>query len=151
MAESFGVEGRGSFYDEVGALRDVVQNHLLQMVCLLAMEPPVSADADALRDETAKVMKAIRPLDPEQLVRGQYAGYREEPGVAPDSDTETYVRPALAHRLAGAGRACPSPSGPARRMAETVHGGGRRVAGGRRACSSPTTITTPSRTCCASA
>jgi glucose-6-phosphate 1-dehydrogenase len=91
MAESFGVEGRGSFYDSVGALRDVVQNHLLQMVCLLAMEPPISDDADALRDETVKVMKAIRPVSPYDMVRGQYRGYRDEPGVAPDSDTETYV------------------------------------------------------------
>jgi glucose-6-phosphate 1-dehydrogenase len=91
MAESFGVEGRGSFYDSVGALRDVVQNHLLQMVCLLAMEPPIHEDADALRDETVKVMRAIRPLSPYDMVRGQYRGYREENGVAPDSDTETYV------------------------------------------------------------
>jgi glucose-6-phosphate 1-dehydrogenase len=90
MAESFGVEGRGSFYDGVGCLRDVVQNHLLQTVCLLAMEPPISSEPDALRDETAKVMKTIRPLEASELVRGQYIGYRDEPGVAPDSDTETY-------------------------------------------------------------
>ncbi|MDX6535720.1 MAG: glucose-6-phosphate 1-dehydrogenase [Gaiellales bacterium] len=90
MAEEFGVEGRGSFYDGVGCLRDVVQNHLLQMVCLLAMEPPISATADALRDETVKVMKTIRPLKRAELVRGQYVGYLDEPGVAPGSDTETY-------------------------------------------------------------
>jgi glucose-6-phosphate 1-dehydrogenase len=90
MAESFGVDGRGSFYDSVGCMRDVVQNHLLQMVCLLAMEPPISAEADALRDETVKVMKTIRPLKASELVRGQYIGYRDEPGVAPRSDTETY-------------------------------------------------------------
>jgi glucose-6-phosphate 1-dehydrogenase len=90
MAESFGVEGRGLFYDSVGCLRDVVQNHLLQMVCLLAMEPPISADADALRDETVKVMKTIRPIRTSQLVRGQYVGYQDEPGVAKGSDTETY-------------------------------------------------------------
>jgi glucose-6-phosphate 1-dehydrogenase len=90
MAESFGVEGRGSFYDSVGCLRDVVQNHLLQIVCLLAMEPPIAATADALRDETVKVMKTIRPLRRSELVRGQYIGYRDEPGVAPGSDTETY-------------------------------------------------------------
>jgi glucose-6-phosphate 1-dehydrogenase len=90
MAESFGVEGRGSFYDSVGCLRDVVQNHLLQMVCLLAMEPPIAATADALRDETVKVMKTIRPLRRSELVRGQYIGYLDEPGVAPGSDTETY-------------------------------------------------------------
>jgi glucose-6-phosphate 1-dehydrogenase len=91
MAESFGIEGRGSFYDDVGALRDVVQNHLLQIVALLAMEPPVTGDPDALRDENVKVMKAIRALRPEDIVRGQYEGYRDEDGVAADSDTETFV------------------------------------------------------------
>ncbi|RMH76578.1 MAG: glucose-6-phosphate dehydrogenase [Actinomyces sp.] len=91
MAEDFGVEGRGAFYDTVGALRDVVQNHLLQMVALLAMEPPVSSDADALRDERVKVLKATRSLDPTGIVRGQYDGYRDEPGVDPASDTETFV------------------------------------------------------------
>ena len=91
MAESFGVEGRGSFYDKVGTLKDVVQNHLMQIVCLLAMEPPVSGDADAVRDERVKVMRAISPLRPDYLVRGQYVGYLDEPGVAADSDTETFV------------------------------------------------------------
>ena len=91
MAEAFGIEGRGAFYDNVGAVRDVVQNHLLQTLALLAMEPPVSAQADALRDEKVKVLKSIRPIDPDHLVRGQYAGYRDEPGVEPDSDTETYA------------------------------------------------------------
>jgi glucose-6-phosphate 1-dehydrogenase len=90
MAEAFGIEGRGSFYDSVGCMRDVVQNHLLHMVCLLAMEPPISAEADALRDETVKVMKAMRPLRKSELVRGQYIGYRDEPGVAAKSDTETF-------------------------------------------------------------
>ena len=91
LAESFGVEGRGAFYDSVGALKDVVQNHLLQVVSLLAMEPPVSADADALRDETVKVLKSIRSLEPGSIVRGQYGGYREEPGVPPDSEVETFA------------------------------------------------------------
>ena len=91
MAEDFGIEGRGAFYDSVGALRDVVQNHLLQMVSLLAMEPPVSERADALRDERVKVLEAIRPLDQRSIVRGQYQGYHAEDGVAPDSDTETWV------------------------------------------------------------
>jgi glucose-6-phosphate 1-dehydrogenase len=91
LAESFGVEGRGPFYESVGALRDVVQNHLLQMVALIAMEPPVSEDADSLRDEKVKVFKAIRPFDPGEVVRGQYRGYREERGVAPDSDVETFI------------------------------------------------------------
>ncbi len=91
MAEDFGVEGRGSFYDGVGTLRDVVQNHLLQVLALLAMEPPVSEDPDALRDERVKVLRAVRALTPDDLVRGQYAGYRDEPGVAADSDTETFA------------------------------------------------------------
>jgi glucose-6-phosphate 1-dehydrogenase len=91
MAEEFGVEGRGAFYDGVGAMRDVVQNHLLQVVALLAMEPPVRDDADSLRDEKVKVFKAMAPVDPAQLVRGQYAGYLQEPGVGPASTTETFV------------------------------------------------------------
>jgi glucose-6-phosphate 1-dehydrogenase len=91
MAESFGVEGRGAFYDSVGALRDVVQNHLLQMVALLAMEAPVDAEPDSLRDEKVKVFKAMHPADPDRLVRGQYQGYRFEPGVAPGSGVETYA------------------------------------------------------------
>jgi len=91
MAESFGVEGRGAFYEEVGAIRDVVQNHLLQVIALLAMEPPVDKDADALRDEKGRVLKAMRPIDPDRLVRGQYVGYRDEPGVAPDSTVETFA------------------------------------------------------------
>ncbi len=91
MAESFGVEGRGSFYDKVGCIRDVVQNHLLNVVALLAMDPPPSAGAEALRDEKARVLKAMRPANPHHLVRGQYEGYLEEPGVAPDSTTETFA------------------------------------------------------------
>jgi len=91
MAEDFGVEGRGGFYDEVGAIRDVVQNHLLQVVALLAMEPPVDAEPDSLRDEKVKVLKAMRPADPSCLVRGQYEGYRDEPGVAPGSAVETFA------------------------------------------------------------
>jgi glucose-6-phosphate 1-dehydrogenase len=91
MAESFGVEGRGAFYEEVGALRDVVQNHLLQVVALLAMEPPVGADADALRDEKVKVFRATRPIQAADVARGQYAGYRTEGGVRQDSDVETFV------------------------------------------------------------
>jgi glucose-6-phosphate 1-dehydrogenase len=91
MAEEFGVEGRGAFYDGVGAIRDVVQNHLLQVVTLLAMEPPVRDDADSLRDEKVKVLKAMPPVDPAHAIRGQYQGYQDEPGVAPGSTTETYV------------------------------------------------------------
>ena len=91
MAEDFGVEGRGKFYDQVGALRDVAQNHLLQIVALLAMEPPVADDADSLSDEVVKVLRSIRPLDPDHVYRGQYEGYLDEVGVKPESDTETYV------------------------------------------------------------
>jgi glucose-6-phosphate 1-dehydrogenase len=90
MSEDFGMEGRGSFYDSVGAMRDVVQNHLLVMVSLLAMEPPVSDDPDALRDERVKVLRAMESLDRDQVVTGQYAGYLDEPGVEEGSKTETY-------------------------------------------------------------
>src|SRR4029079_942950 len=91
MAEDFGVQGRGKFYEEVGALRDVVQNHLLQTVSLLAMEPPVGPGVEELRDAKEKVFSAMETLEPDDLVRGQYEGYRDEDGVAPDSDVETYA------------------------------------------------------------
>jgi glucose-6-phosphate 1-dehydrogenase len=91
MAEAFGVEGRGRLYEELGAVRDVVQNHLLQVVSLLAMEPPVSMAPGPLRDERVKVLDAVRTPSPADLVRGQYVGYREEPDVAPGSNTETYA------------------------------------------------------------
>ena len=90
MAESFGVEGRGAFYDSVGTLRDVVQNHLLMLMSLLAMEPPVSDQPDSLRDERVKVLSATESLSPHDVIRGQYSGYRDEPGVDPVSDTETF-------------------------------------------------------------
>jgi glucose-6-phosphate 1-dehydrogenase len=91
MAEDFGTAGRAKFYDTAGAIRDVVQNHLLEIVALLAMEPPVAADADALRDEKVKVFRQIDTIDPAAVVRGQYRGYVDEPGVAPGSDTETFA------------------------------------------------------------
>ncbi|MFT3852854.1 MAG: glucose-6-phosphate dehydrogenase [Ilumatobacteraceae bacterium] len=91
MSETIGVEGRGSFYDSVGAVRDVLQNHLLQVMSLVAMEPPVGPEASLLSDEKSKVLAAMEPLDPATMVRGQYVGYRDEPGVAPDSQTETFV------------------------------------------------------------
>jgi glucose-6-phosphate 1-dehydrogenase len=91
MAESFGVEGRGKFYEEAGAIRDVVQNHLLQVVGFLAMEPPVNTYAEAVRDEQVKVFRAIQPLEPRDLVRGQFEGYRKEAGVAAGSDVETFA------------------------------------------------------------
>ena len=91
MAEDFGVQGRGKFYDEVGALRDVVQNHLFQIVALLAMEPPLGMGASALRDGKERVFTAVETMTPRDLVRGQFTGYRDEPGVGSDSDVETYV------------------------------------------------------------
>jgi glucose-6-phosphate 1-dehydrogenase len=91
MAETFGVEGRGSFYDQTGTIRDVVQNHLFQILCNLAMEPPVRTDSETIRDEKIKVLKAIRPLESDHLVRGQFRGYRQEKGVARDSKVETFA------------------------------------------------------------
>ncbi len=91
MAESFGVQGRGRFYEEAGAIRDVVQNHLLQVVGFLAMEAPVTSYAESLRDEQVKVFRTIRPLNPDDLVRGQFRGYRREDGVAPGSTVETFA------------------------------------------------------------
>jgi glucose-6-phosphate 1-dehydrogenase len=105
VSETIGVEARGAYYEEAGALRDMIQNHILQLLCLVAMEPPVTFDADPVRDEKTKVLRAIRPIAPEEVdrlaVRGQYgpgflggrrvAGYREEPGVSPRSISETYA------------------------------------------------------------
>ena len=91
MAEDFGIEDRGKFYDAVGCLRDVVQNHLLQVLALVAMEPPVGPGADDLNDKKAEVFRAMPALDPERCVRGQYRGYTDVAGVAKDSQTETYV------------------------------------------------------------
>jgi glucose-6-phosphate 1-dehydrogenase len=95
MAESLGVAGRGRFYEEAGAIRDVIQNHLMQIVALLAMEPPVNTEGESLRDEKVKVLKAVRPAILAELVRGQFVGYRQEPGVAADSRVETYAALAL--------------------------------------------------------
>ena len=91
MAESFGIQGRGRFYDETGAIRDVVQNHLLQVVGMLAMEPPSTMYHEAVRDEHVKVLRSIPPVDPTHIVRGQFQGYLDEPGVAPGSTVETYA------------------------------------------------------------
>lgn len=96
MAESFGVAGRGTLYEEVGVVRDVIQNHLLQIVSYLAMEAPSSTWPEAIRDEQAKVLRTVRPLDPTQIVQGQYRGYRQEPGVAPDSRVPTFAAVRLA-------------------------------------------------------
>jgi len=91
MAEDFGVQGRGAFYDQTGTIRDVIQNHLFQVLCNLAMEPPVRVDSESIRDEKVKVLKAIEPVAAADLVRGQFRGYRDEPGVAKDSQVETYA------------------------------------------------------------
>jgi glucose-6-phosphate 1-dehydrogenase len=91
MAENFGVQGRGSFYDETGTVRDVVQNHLFQVLSNLAMEPPIRTDSESIRDEKVKVLKAIPSLTPDNVVRGQFRGYRSEKGVAADSTVETFA------------------------------------------------------------
>jgi glucose-6-phosphate 1-dehydrogenase len=91
MAEPFGVQGRGKFYEETGAIRDVIQNHMLQVLAVLTMDPPVGEDVEAIRDEKARLLRAIAPLDAEHVVRGQFRGYRDEPGVARDSKVETFA------------------------------------------------------------
>jgi glucose-6-phosphate 1-dehydrogenase len=91
MAEQFGIGSRGRFYEETGAIRDVVQNHLLQIAALLAMDAPVGHDNEAIRDEKARALRAMEPLDPAHVVRGQYRGYREEPNVSPTSTVETFA------------------------------------------------------------
>ena len=91
MAENFGVQGRGAYYDQAGAIRDVVQNHLLQVTGLISMEPPSAPDPDAVRDQKSLALKAMRPLTPNDVVRGQFRGYLSEPGVAADSRVETFV------------------------------------------------------------
>jgi glucose-6-phosphate 1-dehydrogenase len=91
MAESFGIQGRGAFYDQTGTVRDVIQNHLFQVLANLCMEPPARTDSESLRDEKVKVLKSIPPVEPENLVRGQFRGYEKEPGVAPESKTETFA------------------------------------------------------------
>src|SRR5262245_30574003 len=91
MAEDFGIHGRGAFYDRTGAIRDVVQNHLFQLLTNVAMEPPPGVDPELVRDEKVKVLKSIAPLGADGVVRGQFRGYRDEPGVNPDSSVETYA------------------------------------------------------------
>jgi glucose-6-phosphate 1-dehydrogenase len=91
MAEDFGVQGRGAFYDQTGAIRDVIQNHLFQILSHLAMEPPARTDGESVRDERVKVLKAIPPIESTDVVRGQFRGYRDEKGVAPESMVETFA------------------------------------------------------------
>jgi len=105
LSENFGVGQRGAFYETAGCLRDVIQNHLFQIVALLAMEPPVGQDYGAVQTEKGKVFKAMRPLKADDMVRGQYAGYRQEPDVAKRSDVETYCACGCSS-IHGAGTAC---------------------------------------------
>jgi glucose-6-phosphate 1-dehydrogenase len=91
MAEKFGLEGRGKFYDDTGAIRDVIENHMLQVVAFLTMEAPTGLHCDAIRDEQVKVFRAIPPLDPKNLVRGQFRAYKTEKGVPPNSNVETFA------------------------------------------------------------
>src|SRR3981081_1037865 len=91
MAENFGVQGRGAFYDQTGAIRDVIQNHIFQVMCNLAMECPARHDSESMRDETVKLLKAIRAIDEKNVVRGQFVGYLNEKGVAPNSKVETFA------------------------------------------------------------
>jgi glucose-6-phosphate 1-dehydrogenase len=91
MAEDFGVQGRGGFYDQTGTIRDVIQNHIFQVMCNLAMECPARGDSESMRDEKVKVLRAIAPIQPKDLIRGQFRGYLDEKGVAPNSQTETFA------------------------------------------------------------
>ncbi len=106
MAENFGVAGRGAFYEQAGAIRDVVQNHLFQLLTNIAMEPPVAMTNPSLPDEKVKVLRAIRTLAPGDVVRGQFNGYRSEPGVKPDSNRRNLRGPCACRLIPGAGRAC---------------------------------------------
>ena len=113
MAENFGVQGRGAFYDETGTIRDVVQNHLFQVLANLAMEPPVRTDSESIRDEKVKVLKAMPPLEPESIVRGQFRGYRQRDGRGAGLARWRPSPPCGSRSTPGAGRACRSTSAPA--------------------------------------
>jgi glucose-6-phosphate 1-dehydrogenase len=91
MAEDFGIQGRGAFYDQTGAIRDVIQNHPFQVLAVLTMDPPVRMDSTSIRDEKVKILNAIAPLTENDVVRGQFRGYRSEKGVAPGSNVETFA------------------------------------------------------------
>ena len=111
MAEDFGIQGRGDFYDQTGTIRDVIQNHLFQVLPNLAMEPPVRTDSESIRDEKVKVLNAIPPMDAKNLVRGQFRGYRNEKGVESDSQVETFAALQARRSIPGAGRVCRYTSG----------------------------------------
>ena len=104
MAENFGVQDRGSFYDETGAMRDVVQNHMLQVLAQLTMDPPTGEEHEAMRDQKAALLKAVRPLDPAHVVRGQYRGYQAVPGVRAGFDGRDLRRGQALHRDLALGR-----------------------------------------------
>ncbi len=150
MAEAFGVEGRGKFYEEVGALRDVVQNHLLQVMALLAMDPPVDASAQSLGDERVKLFKQVRAVDPAEAVRGQFRGYVDEDGVRRRLRHRDLRRPPPLDRLVALGRrAVPDPHRQVARRHRARSGG--RVQARRRGCSSSSpACRCPTRTTCAS-
>ena len=160
VAEDLGAEGRGEYYERAGALRDMAQNHMLQLLSLVAMEPPAAFDAEAIRDEKVKLLRAARRLSPERVraetVRGQYTagtigrrtlvGYREESGVAQDSTTETYAALRLTMTI-GAGPGCRSTSERARRWRSGSRKSPSSTASRRCSCSStPRTRTTRGRT-----
>ena len=125
---------RGAFYDATGAFRDMVVTHLLQILAFVAMEPPTALDPESIRMEKIKVFRSMRELDPERVVRGQYEGYREHDGVAPDSDTETFIA-MRARSTTGAGRGCPSTCGPASGWPRAGGSSRSPSASRRRACS----------------
>ena len=149
MAESFGVKGRGKFYEETGVIRDVIQNHLLQIVSYLAMEAPSSTYAEAIRDEQAKVLRTVRPLSTDHMVRGQFRGYRDEPGRGPGLVHGHLRGPAPVRRLlALGGRALLRAGG---QVPEDHRHRGPRGAAGTRRRSCSRSRRRPSATTCASA
>ena len=109
---TFGVQGRGAFYEEAGAIRDVVENHLFQVLLNLTMEPPIRTDSECVRDEKVQVFRGIQTLKPKNVVRGQFRGYRNEKGVAPNSTVETFAA-VNCRSIPGAGKACRFTSAPA--------------------------------------
>ncbi len=114
MAENFGIQGRGAFYDATGTIKDVMQNHLFQVLANLTMEPPMERNSESIRDEKVRILKAIEPLGANDVVRGQFTGYQSEAGVKPGSKTETFAAMRLFIRTPRGGRECQCISGPER-------------------------------------